>query len=222
MPRIARIVAEGYPHHITQRGNYGQRVFQNAEDFRQYLFWLKEYSKKYSFDIWAYCLMNNHVHFIGVPRKEDSLSRTFNTLHMRYSQYVNRRQKVSGHLWQGRFYSTILDNVHLYAAVRYVETNPVRARVVKKAGEYPWSSAKEHLGVSTAYALTKEFYLLEEIDNWEKYLTEKENELLIQDIRKGSMTGRPCGSDSFIQKLEKRFGRMLRALPRGRPVKLIK
>jgi putative transposase len=75
MPRIARIVAEGYPHHITQRGNYRQRIFQNDADYLQYLLWLKEYSGKYSFDIWAYCLMGNHVHFIGVPRKEDTLSR---------------------------------------------------------------------------------------------------------------------------------------------------
>jgi len=222
MPRIARIVAVGYPHHITQRGNYRQRVFQNDVDYLQYLLWLKEYSKKYSFDIWAYCLMSNHVHFIGVPRKEDTLSRTFNTLHMRYSQYINRRQKASGHLWQGRFYSTILDDVHLYAAVKYVENNPVRARLVKKAEEYPWSSVKEHLGISTSCVVTKKFYLLEEIDNWRKYLIETENEVLIQDIRKGSMTGRPCGSDSFIQKLEKRFGRRLKALPHGRPAKNIK
>jgi putative transposase len=222
MPRIARIVAEGHPHHITQRGNYRQIVFQNDADYLQYLLWLKEYSKKYSFDIWAYCLMNNHVHFIGVPRKEDSLSRTFNTLHMRYSQYINRRQKASGHLWQGRFYSTILDNIHLHAAVRYVENNPVSARLVKKAEEYPWSSAKEHLGIPATQVVTKKFYLLKEIENWRKYLNEKENESLIQDIRKGTITGRPCGSDSFIQNLEKRFGRQLSAPPRGRPAKTIK
>ena len=105
--------------------------------------------------------MNNHVHFIGVPRKEDSLSRTFNTLHMRYSQYINRRQKASGHLWQGRFYSTIPDDIHLYAAVRYVENNPVSARLVKKAEEYPWSSAKEHLGIPVAQVITKKFLFTE-------------------------------------------------------------
>jgi putative transposase len=143
----------------------------------------------------------------------------FNTLHMRYSQYVNRRQKASGHLWQGRFYSTILDDVHLYSAVRYVENNPVRARVVKKAEEYPWLSVKEHLGVPTDYVVTKTFYLLKEIDNWRKYLAEKENETMIQEIRKRTIAGRPCGSDSFIEKLEKRFGRRLRALPHGRPAK---
>ena len=219
MPRIARAVAKGYPHHITQRGNYRQTVFENDDDYHQYLFWLKEYSKKYSFEIWAYCLMSNHVHFIGVPRKEDTLARTFNTLHMRYSQHINRRRKASGHLWQGRFYSTILDDVHVYAAVKYVENNPVRVKVVKKAEEYPWSSAKEHMGGPSSCVITKRFYLLEEIGNWKKYLRDGEDEALIQDIRKGTMTGRPCGSESFIQKLEKRFNRRLKALPPGRPIK---
>ncbi len=222
MPRIARAVAKGYPHHITQRGNYRQTVFENDEDYQQYLLWLKEYSQKYSFDIWAYCLMNNHVHFVGVPQKEETLSRTFNMLHMRYSQYINRRRKTSGHLWQGRFYSTILDDPHVYAAVKYVENNLVRVKIVKKAEEYSWSSAKEHVGGSSACVFTKRFYLLEEIDNWKKYLRDKEDKALIKDIRKGTMTGRPCGSESFIQKLEKRFNRQLKALPPGRPTKEIK
>ena len=173
MPRIARVIAKGYPYHITQRGNYRQTVFENGEDYQQYLIWLEEYRKKYSFDIWAYCLMSNHVHFIGVPQKEETLSRTLNTLHMRYSQYINRRRKASGHLWQGRFYSTILDDVHVYAAVKYVENNPVRVKIVKKAEEYSWSSAKEHVGGPSAFVITKRFYLLEEIANWKKYLRDK-------------------------------------------------
>ncbi|MFA4915766.1 MAG: transposase [Syntrophales bacterium] len=88
MPRIARIVAEGYPHHVTQWGNYRQPVFEVDDDYQQYLGWLKEYSSKYALDIWAYCLMSNHVHFICVPIKKDSLSLTFNMLYMRYAQYV--------------------------------------------------------------------------------------------------------------------------------------
>lgn len=137
MPRIARAVARGLPHHITQRGNYRQGVFETDEDYLKYREWLKEYSKRYALDIWAYCLMSNHVHLVCVPDQDDSLARTFNLLHMRYSQYVNRRRKMNGHVWQEeRFYSTILDEVHLHAAIRYVENNPVRAGIVQKAEEY--------------------------------------------------------------------------------------
>ena len=86
MPRIARVVAVGIPHHITQRGNYRQDVFLDDSDRRKYLLWIQEYSQKYHLNILAYCLMRNHVHFIAIPQKEDSLARTFNTAHMRYSQ----------------------------------------------------------------------------------------------------------------------------------------
>jgi len=161
MPRIARAVAKGYPHHITQRGNYRQIVFEADADYMQYLEWLKEYSNKYALAIWAYCLMGNHVHFVCVPGENDSLARTFNTLHMRYSQYVNRRRKTGGHLWQGRFYSTILDETHVYAAVRYVENNPVRAGIVSMAEDYRWSSAWEHIERSVDGIVSRGCYLLE-------------------------------------------------------------
>ena len=141
MPRISRAVAVGFPHHITQRGNYRQSVFERKDDYLFYLEWLKTYSSKYSLKIWAYCLMKNHVHFIAVPMESDSMARTFNTLHMRYSQFMNQRRNARGHLWQGRFFSSVLDERHLYAGMRYVENNPVRARIVKKADEYRWSSA---------------------------------------------------------------------------------
>jgi putative transposase len=219
MSRIARVVAQGYPHHVTQRGNYRQAVFETDDDYLQYLQWLKEYSDKYNLDIWAYCLMNNHVHFVCVPEKEDSLSRTFNMLHMRYAQYVNRRKHASGHLWQGRFYSSILDERHTCAAVRYVENNPVRAGIVEEAEDYRWSSAREHSSGSGAGIITARFYLTEEILDWKNYLREKEDEAFIKNIRKNAITGRPCGEKSFIEKLEKMFGYRLQAVSRGRPVK---
>jgi putative transposase len=102
-------------------GNYGQSVFESENDYLPYLRWFKKYCQEYFLKIWAYCLMSNHVHFIAVPMREDSLARTFNTLHMRYSQYFNQKKNMKGHLWQGRFYSSILDERHLYAAIRYIE-----------------------------------------------------------------------------------------------------
>lgn len=222
MPRIARTVAPGYPHHITQRGNYQQSVFDDEDDCDQYLQWLQEYGKKYALKIWAYCLMTNHVHFVCVPDKEDSLARTFNTLHMRYSQYLNHKRKLKGHLWQGRFYSCILDVSHLYAAVRYVENNPVRAGIVRKPQKYKWSSANSHINKEKNPILSHGCYLEREIEDWAEYLKEKDDEKIIENIRKCSMTGRPCGNERFMKKLEKLFGRRLRALPWGRPRKIDK
>jgi putative transposase len=98
MPRIARVVAVALPHHITQRGKYGQVVFVDGADYLKYSKWLQEYTTKYGLSILVYCLMQNHVHFIAIPKKEDSLSHRFNTAHMRYSQYFNKKQNAKGHL----------------------------------------------------------------------------------------------------------------------------
>ena len=219
MPRIARAVAVGYPHHITQRGNYRQTVFEKDEDYLQYLEWLKLYSKRYSLKIWAYCLMQNHVHFIAVPMEPDSLAKSFNTLHMRYAQYINRRNKSTGHLWQGRFYSCVLDEKHLYAGIRYVENNPVRARIVKRAEGYQWSSAPSHIKGKIDPVLSADCYIVERIKVWSSYLREKEEAALVEEIRKNTKTGRPCGDDEFILRLEGLTGRRLSALPWGRPRK---
>ena len=218
MPRIARAVASGYPHHITQRGNYQQPVFEDENDFSQYLFWLKEYSRRYDLKIWAYCLMTNHVHFVCVSQQANSLSKMFNTLHMKYSQYFNRR-KGKGHLWQGRFFSCILDERHLYAAIRYVENNPVRAGIVESPEKYRWSSAAGHIHIKRDEVLSPDCHLTYEIKDWLGYLKEKGDKQLIEEIRKNSLTGRPCGDDAFIRKIEGIVGRRLKALPRGRPRK---
>ena len=217
MPRIKRLVARGYPHHITQRGNYQRPVFEKENDYSQYLEWLRKYSLKYELEIWAYCLMTNHVHFVCVPQRDDSLALTFNTLHMRHAQFVNRRNNARGHLWQGRFYSTILDEKHTYAAVRYVENNPVRAGIVKQAEDYMWSSARDHIDGNVNSGIAGKCYLFEDIKNWRGYLNGKEDTGRVIKIKKNLMTGRPSGSSEFVEKLQKKFKKRLTALPRGRP-----
>jgi len=219
MPRIGRAVAVGFPHHITQRGNYGQRVFESDEDYLRYLEWLQQYSQKYALKMWAYCLMSNHVHFIAVPMEDDALAKTFNTLHMRYSQYANLKQNNRGHLWQGRFFSCALDEKHVYAGVRYVENNPVKARIVRKAEQYRWSSARAHVRGEADPVLAEECYLVKRIKDWSEYLRGKGDTVLVEEIRQNTRTGRPCGGEGFLLKLEKKLGRRLAALPRGRPRK---
>jgi putative transposase len=220
MPRIARIVAVGLPHHITQRGNYGQNVFLDDNDRRQYLSWIQEYSDKYGVSILAYCLMRNHVHFIVIPGKEDSLARAFNTAHMRYSQYFNEKMQVAGHLWKGRFYSCVLDERHLVAAARYIERNPVRANMVNRPWEWKWSTALVHVGEEekSLIRLSNLFEIMNmSCVSWKEYIDLKEDPGFLSDIRKYTLTGRPLGEIEFVEELEKRFNRRLFALPRGRP-----
>ena len=217
MPRVARIIAKDYPYHVTQRGNYQQTVFESEADYRQYLAWLKEYSEKYSLDIWSYCLMSNHVHFVCVPRNDNSLARTLNTLHMRYSQYYNRKKGITGHLWQGRYYSSILDDMHLYAAVRYVENNPVRAGIVQEPEGYAWSSTRGHCGIVSDGILSGTCHLCDEIDDWPRYLRDDESAEVIERLKVNVISGRPCGDESFRKSVETVVGRSLVVRPRGRP-----
>jgi len=222
MPRIARIVAPGLPHHVTQRGNYRQNVFDDDSDRRRYLLWLKEYSQRYDLSILAYCLMSNHVHFIVIPQNDDSIAMTFNAAHMRYSQYRNKKTNVTGHLWQGRFFSCVMDDRHLIAAARYIERNPVRARIVKKPYEYIWSSAKDHSdNTRTSIIDVHKLFNYVEIsqDEWKRFIDTQDHVEDVLLIRKYTTTGRPLGSGSFIKKLEKQFGERLHALPVGRPKK---
>ena len=163
MPRIARAIAVGCPHHISQRGNYRQAVFTGAEDYARFLEILVRCAPQNDIEIWAYCLMPNHVHLVGVPQRQDSLARTFHTVQMLYARYVNAKRNTGGHLWQGRFFSCALDEPHVHAAVRYVEMNPVRAGLVSLPEDYPWSSARGHITGEADPVLSGRCFLLETV-----------------------------------------------------------
>jgi len=145
MARIARAVAPGIPHHITQRGNRWQETFFGAEDYQAYIGLMREWCGYWKVEVWAYCLMPNHVHLIAVPPSEDGLRRAIGEAHRRYTRRVNFREGWRGHLWQGRFASYPLDEPYLLAAARYIEQNPVRAGLAGTPWEYPWSSAAAHV-----------------------------------------------------------------------------
>jgi len=145
MPRQPRRIAINYPHHVTQRGNNRETVFIDSSDYRKYLSLLKEYAQRYQFEVWAYCLMPNHVHLLVVPGNELSLARGIGLTNMTYTQYFNRRYKRSGRIWQNRFFSCIVsDNKYLWNVARYIENNPVKSGFSHKAYQYAWSSAKRH------------------------------------------------------------------------------
>jgi putative transposase len=215
MARTARVVIAGLPHHVTQRGNRRQQVFFSGEDRLAYLQVLKEESDKWGLKIWAYCLMSNHVHLIVVPSAIESLAKSIGETHKRYTRMVNFREKWRGYLWQGRFSSFVLDEKYLYAAVRYVERNPIRAKLVDKAEEYQWSSAKSHV-LKKEDTVLSSFYLIEEIKDWGEYLTVEESKNNLKLMRKHGITGRPLGSKEFIENWSVRLGKDLRPKKLGR------
>ena len=221
MPRVARIVIPGCPHHITQRGNNRADVFFVDDDRRVYLQILREQAERFGLIVSGYCLMTNHVHLIATPAGAESLAKAVGRTHWLYTQYVNRLHGRSGHLWQNRFYSCALDEEHFWKAMAYVERNPVRGRLVRRAWRWRWSSAAAHGGEADKTGLLDLDAwndLLAGAD-WREVLTEPLDEADVARFRQATGRGRPVGSDRFLAKLERALGRRLRPLPVGRPRK---
>ncbi len=219
MPRTARIVITDIPYHVTQRGNRRQDVFYCDEDKRRYLSWLDDYAQRYELEILAYCLMTNHVHHVLIPRRADSIAKALRVVHMRHSQTVNDRLGWSGHLWQGRYFSTALDEAHLWSAIRYVERNPVRAGLVDRAEDYPWSSAGFHLGERADRLIRSATEWGGSVEGWQEALAGPEPEETLALIRNRTLRGYPCGEEEFVSKLSEVAGQPMLLRKRGRPRK---
>jgi putative transposase len=208
MARIARVVAAGVPHHVTQRGNRRQKVFFSDADYETYLALLAEGCRKARVAVWAYCLMPNHVHLIMVPSSPDGLRAVLGEVHRRYTREINFREGWRGYLWQGRFASFPMDETYLLACARYVELNPVRARLVARARDWRWSSARAHLAGRDDELVTVA-PLLERAGDWKAFLSEGLDAASFRAIRASEKTGRPLGAPGFVRKLEKKLDRTL-------------
>jgi REP-associated tyrosine transposase len=217
MARLARVVAAGVPHHVTQRGNRRQQVFFSEEDYAIYKELLIEGCRNARVKVLAWCLMPNHVHLVLVPKDEDGLRAALGETHRRYTRHVNVREGWRGYLWQGRFASVPMDEAHLMACVRYVELNPVRARLVRRARDWRWSSARAHLD-GRADGLVEPRKLLQQVGDWKAFLGEGLSGEERDAIRAGERTGRPLGSARFLARLEKQLGRtLIRQKPGPKP-----
>jgi putative transposase len=217
MARLARIVVPHVPHHVTQRGNRRERTFFEDADYKCYRTMLGAAAKKAGAEVWAYCLMPNHVHLIVVPPDADGLRRTFADAHRRYTGLINARNRWTGHLWQGRFGAVAMDEAHLLAAARYVALNPVRAGLVGRARDWPWSSVRAHLdGADDALVTVKP--LLERYGDFAPLVDEERDDAAAwAALRKSETSGRPVGSEAWLAQLEEKMGRSLRPKPGGRP-----
>jgi putative transposase len=214
MARLARVVIPGMPHHVTQRGNRRQQTFFHDHDYAAYLELLAEWCAKEGVEIWAYCLMPNHIHLIAVPNCEQSLRRAIGEAHRRYTRRINFRQKWRGYLWQGRFGSFVMDEPYLLAAARYVELNPVRALLAASADEWRWSSARAHL-LGCDDRLVKVAPLLALAPDWSALLSSALPEEELRRLRAHGRTGRPLGEATFVERLERIVGRTLKPQKRG-------
>jgi putative transposase len=217
MPRGARVVPPGCPLHVTQRGNRRQPVFFDRDGYLRYLHLLQEEAERHAVQVWAYCLMPNHVHLIVAAHTPHTLSHAMRQAHGRYAQWTNARQGWSGHLWAQRFFSTPMDARHLWAAVRYVELNPVRAGLAQRAEDYPWSSARVHAGQGVDPLLDPDRPFPGDIPDWTAWLQEGLEEDEANMIRSRTRAGLPLGETSFVAALEQELGRPLAGPVRGRP-----
>jgi len=221
MARLPRVVIVDVPHHVTQRGNARQVILAEDADRRTYLALLQDYSELYELSLLGYCLMSNHVHLIAVPHRPEALAQSLKHAHGRYAAYWNARQSSSGHVWQGRFYSCPLDESHLWAALRYVELNPVRAGMVQTAADWGWSSAAAHCGVASPEpVLAMEGWRKRwTATEWTQFLAEAESAEMVRALRHSTHTGRPLGTPEFLSALETLTSRPLARRKGGRPRK---
>ena len=218
MARLARIVVPRLPHHVTQRGNRGERVFFEDADYALYRDLLAAACRKVNVAVWAYCLMPNHVHLILVPADSTGLARALGETHRRYTGYVNARARQTGHLFQGRFGSVVLDEEHLIAAARYVSQNPVRARLVKRAKDWAWSSVRAHLkGADDGLVTVRP--LLERVTRFADLLAASEGPAEFASLRAAETIGRPLGAPDFLARIARKLGRSVAPGKRGRKSK---
>ncbi len=200
---------------ITQRGNRRQQTFFEEQDYHVYLDLMAEWCARFGVEIWGYCLMPNHVHLIAVPKVAEGLRLAIGEAHRRFTRHINFRMKWRGHLWQERFASFPMDEAHLYAAARYVELNPVRARLVEAPADYPWSSAQAHLAGKDDI-LVKTSPLLTRVGDWGTFLAGNLSEEDAELLRKHERTGRPLGDASFVSSMESLLQRPLTPGKAGR------
>jgi len=230
MPRMGRVVVDGYPYHVVQRGHNRQVVFAAPEDYEKYLENLRELKAAFGIRLYGYCLMTNHVHLlIGSGDSPSAMGTFMKGLAGRTTRYRNRLEKRSGTLWESRYKSSLVQaDTYLLACCRYIELNPVRARMTSSAQAYRWSSAKERLGTVPSDLLDWHPTYLSlgrsEAERRQEYsrfmkqaIPEAERKLIQEALQRQQLTG----NQKFIDEIEKITGQRIEHRARGRPFKIV-
>lgn len=214
MARLARAVFAGLPHHVTQRGNGGAQTFFGDADYALYRDLLAEQALAAGVEVWSWVLMPNHVHLILVPSDPDGLRRCLAATHRRYAGRIHARLQRTGHFWQGRFGCVAMDEAHLAAALRYIALNPVRARMVERAVDWPWSSVHALLGRADD-GLTTTAPVLSRYPRFADLVAGAAEDDFTHRLRKAESVGRPVGDAAFLERLELESDRRLAPRRRG-------
>ena len=227
MPRPLRPIDDGLIYHVINRGNNGQKVFRKQADFQAFLASLVELKERKPFKLYGYCLLDNHFHLLLRPTDEATISRIMQSLLISHTQRYHRSHRSGGHVWQGRFKSPVIQNdVHLLTVLRYIEANPLRAKLVRRADKYPWSSYGVH-GLGEENELVDRLITYEELSpqaktrqrKWAAKVHQPLKEAELAGIRRSSASGLPFGNSAWVKRLSKRLGLDLTIRPRGRPKK---
>jgi putative transposase len=214
MARLARLVVPGLPHHVTQRGDGRARTFFADADYALYRDLLAQACRAADVAVWAWVLMPNHVHLILNPADADGLRRALAPVHRRYAGHVHARERRTGHFWQGRFGAVAMDEAHLGAALAYGALNPVRARLVQRAQDWPWSSVHAHLS-GRDDGLTTPGPVAQRYPRFADLIASGPDEAAFARLRRAETIGRPLGDEAFLARLEAQTGRALQPAKRG-------
>ncbi len=208
-------------YHVTQRGVNREEVFFTQQDRETYLHLVQDHKQDSGIRVLAWCLMTNHVHWVVVPERSDSLAILFRRVHGRYAQYLNARRRRTGHLWQNRYFSCPVAIEREEVVLRYVEWNPVRAGLVNCPEEYRWSSAASHLvGPKAERVPLLDWTHWQQkggVEEWRRLLKQVEDVRDVHALRRATYAGSPLGPESFVAAMEEQFGRKWQA--QGRPRK---
>ena len=226
MARLPRLCPKGHPQHIIQRGNNRQPCFAVNDDFASYACWLNEYSTEFGVDIHAWVFMTNHVHLLATPQTDDAISSMMQALGRRYVRYFNRSYRRTGTLWEGRFKSCIVQTEnYLIEVYRYIELNPVRAKMVEQAADYHWSSHHFNaLGVNASLATPHEVYtrLAKSIEArreaYRELFVKPQDHAMVKNIRDSVQKELALGNDRFKREIEALYGRRVVQAKNGRPM----
>lgn len=218
MARTARALVGGVCYHVLNRGNAKMRVFHKRADYAAFAHLLDESCERLPMSVFAFCLMPNHFHLVLRPRANADLSRWMQWLMTSHVRRYHKHYGTSGHVWQGRFkaFPIQLDE-HLLTVIRYVERNPMRARLVKRAEDWEWSSLSSASAQTSSRPRFLSDWPIERPSRWREMVNRPLTTKELADVRTSAHRGTPYGSVRWVSRIAERLGLESTLRPRGRP-----